>query len=80
MPTSSDRKASGSDELAAEVPALKPALVYVGNGAALPDVPARDLAVDEMDDLASTVGPQITGNKGRASLIKALVESGLYQE
>jgi len=76
----SDKSKAETQPKTDETPALKPALVYVGNGAALPDVPARDLMVDEMDDLASTVGPQITGNKGRASLIKALIESGLYQE
>lgn len=65
---------------APEVPAVAPALVYVGDGTALPDVPARDIQVDEIDDLAALAGPSLVGNKGRASLIKLLVDSGLYKE
>ena len=64
----------------AETPAIKPALRYIGGGAALPDVPARDLAVDEIDAVAATSGPLLLGHGGTISFRKALVESGLYKE
>jgi hypothetical protein len=55
-------------------------LRYIGGGAALPDIPARDLSADEIDSLAATSGPLLMGHGGRVSFIKALVESGLYKE
>ncbi|HEV8692572.1 MAG TPA: hypothetical protein VGQ93_00065 [Lysobacter sp.] len=63
-----------------EPPAVKPALRYIGAGASLPDVPARDLMVDEIEALAETSGPQLVGNKGKSSFRTALLESGLYKE
>lgn len=63
MPTASDRKASRDDELTRETPVWPPALRYVGNGAALPDVPACDIQADEIDQYDR----------------KALIASGLYE-
>jgi hypothetical protein len=47
-------------------------LKYVGNGAALPDVPARDLSKDEIQALNPEVGLQ--------TLINRLKASGLYAQ
>ncbi len=55
-----DRKADRNDELKGE---RAVALRYVGAGAALPDVPARDLFEDEIGDYDR----------------KALLASGLYE-
>jgi hypothetical protein len=60
--------------------AVKPALVYIGAGAALPDVPARDIQIDELSQLAETAGPSLMGHGGTVSFRKALLESGLYKE
>lgn len=59
-PVTSDRKAGSGDELK---PARAVALRYVGAGAALPDMPARDLYDDEISDYDR----------------KALIASGLYE-
>lgn len=45
-------------------------LKYVGNGAALPDVPARDLSDEDVQALAPEVGLKV--------LINRLKASGLY--
>ena len=50
------------------LPAAPSPLVYVGDGAAIPDVPARDLSADEVQALA------VTGVATAAQL----VASGLY--
>jgi hypothetical protein len=47
-------------------------LHYIGDGAALPDVPARDLSDEEVQALAPEVGLQL--------LIKRLTASGLYEQ
>jgi len=54
-------------------------LRYIGNGAALPDVPARDLGEPELEALAETVGKDLMGHGGRASFVKLLLESTLYE-
>ena len=59
-PVTSDRKADSGDELK---PARAVTLRYVGAGAALPDVPARDLFEDDIGDYDR----------------KALIASGLYE-
>ena len=46
-------------------------LIYIGNGAALPDVPARDLTKEEVQALNPAVG--------LAVLVSQLKKSGLYQ-
>ena len=46
-------------------------LTYIGNGAALFDVPARDLTKDEIQALSPEVG--------LAVLVSQLKKSGLYQ-
>lgn len=46
----------------------------MGTGAALPDVPARDLGDQEIGALAAQLH-----QKGRASFVKQLIESGLYE-
>jgi hypothetical protein len=46
-------------------------LKYVGNGAALPDVPARDLSKEDVQALAPEVGLQV--------LTARLLKSGLYE-
>lgn len=46
-------------------------LLYIGNGAALPDVPARDLTEDEVQALAPEVGIKV--------LTARLLKSGLYE-
>lgn len=55
-------------------------LRYVGGGASLPDIPARDLTPDELDELATSAGPSLMGHGGTVSLVKLLLESGLYVE
>jgi hypothetical protein len=62
MPATRDRKTDRDDELNA-APERTVALRYVGAGAALPDVPARDLFADEIGDYDR----------------KALLASGLYE-
>lgn len=52
----------------------------MGNGASLADIPARDIGDAELDELAATAAPRLLGHGGRASLIKALLASGLYKE
>ena len=47
-------------------------LKYIGNGAALPDVPARDLTKDEVQALNPEVGLQV--------LVNQLKKSGLYAQ
>lgn len=47
-------------------------LKYVGNGAALPDVPARDLSDEEVQALAPEVGLKV--------LVSRLKASGLYAQ
>ena len=47
-------------------------LTYIGNGAALPDVPARDLTADEVQALNPEVGLQV--------LVSQLKKSGLYAQ
>lgn len=80
MSPTSRGEASRDDELAPEVPALKPVLIYIGQGAALPNIPARDIQADELAQLAGDVGPHLMGHGGEKSLTKLLVESGLYKE
>ena len=63
MPAARDREARRDDELTAPEVKRAVALRYVGQGAALPDVPARDLYEDEI------------AQYDRA----ALVASGLYE-
>jgi hypothetical protein len=53
-------------------------LRYIGQGSALPDVPARDLGDEELDDLAATAGPLLMGHGGRISFVNTLINSGLY--
>ncbi len=72
---------SSKDDLKPHPPSPKgKGLIYIGAGAALPDVPARDLTSDELDDLQATSGPLLMGHGGRISFIKALIDSGLYKE
>jgi hypothetical protein len=63
MPMKDDTPKEPPSDTPKEPPPRKVALRYVGNGASLPDVPARDLYQDEMD----------------AYDRKALVASGLYE-
>lgn len=68
MSATRNREASGGDELteAMAAPAESKraiALRYVGDGASLPDVPARDIQADEIDQYDR----------------KALIASGLYE-
>lgn len=67
-------------EPAVAYPPAPIALRYIGGGAALPDVPARDLDDAELDVLARDAGPRLMGHGGRTSLITLLLDSGLYTE